>query len=425
MAAALYLFVPATWYESALWGQVDSVGMLFLLGGLLLLIEGWSEWSVASLLFAIVIKPQYAVGLLIAAPILLRRHLLARGSGPMPQAHGWNARLDAWLDGLFTRRQGFERLVSCAVVGFLTLVLVLLPWDVWIYAPASVSGIPGVGHIAGFLGLLSERASDYPVLTANAFNAWALVGPIPLYSELSRTFIWAFDSLQVIGPVTAVTLGAALLALVTGLVIVVLLLRDGRSTILLSATVLAFAVFALPTRVHERYQFPVFVTFALMVAGTSLWQRRWRWWYLLVGLLAAVNMHAVVTLNKPSFASPGLIGAPLGDLFRSDAAVIAVSVANTLLFGVLLAVWLRSTAWPAFRPVLVRLRGRPTVDAASSAAAIARVRTLVARKDAAAAAEPEPIVPRLVAIAGSPHAWAVGTAARAIPRAARFRTAAR
>jgi hypothetical protein len=358
VAAALYLFVPATWYESAVWGQVDSVGMLFLLGGLLLLIEGWSEWSVALLLFAIIIKPQYAVGLIVAAPILLRRHLIVRGSGPVPVTHGWNARLDGWLDGLFTRRQGFERLVSCAVVGTLTFVVALLPFDIWLYAPDSLAGIPGVSYIAGFLGLLSARAGDYPFLTANAFNAWALVGPIPLFSELSRTFIWAYDSLALIGPIRAVTVGAALLALVGGLVTLVLLLRDGRAAILASATVLAFAIFALPTRVHERYQFPVFVTFALLVAGRSLSERRWRWWYFLVGLLAAVNLHAVVTLNQPDFASPGLIGAPLGDLFRTDAAVIAVSVGNTLLFAALLLAWLRTMAWPTLRSAAMDLLGR-------------------------------------------------------------------
>jgi 4-amino-4-deoxy-L-arabinose transferase-like glycosyltransferase len=358
VAAALYLFVPATWYESAVWGQVDSVGMLFLLGGLLLLIEGWSEWSVALLMFAIVIKPQFAVGLLVAAPVLLRRHLFVRGSGPVPLAHGWNARLDGWLGGLFTRRQGFVRLLSCAVVGALAIVLALLPFDIWINAPESLAGIPVVSHVAGFVGLLSARAGDYPVLTANAFNAWALVGPFPLFSELSRTFVWAYDSLTVIGPLNAATLGAALMAVVGGLVVMVLLLRDGRATILASATVLAFAVFALPTRVHERYQFPVFVTFALLIAGGSLSERRWRWWYLLVGLLAAVNLHAVVTLNQPTFASPGLIGAPLGDLFRSDAAVIVVSVANTLLFAALLAVWLRSMAWPILKTAVLRPSGR-------------------------------------------------------------------
>jgi hypothetical protein len=94
------------------------------------------------------------------------------------------------------------------VVGTLTFVVALLPFDIWLYAPDSLAGIPGVSYIAGFLGLVSARAGDYPFLTANAFNAWALVGPIPLFSELSRTFIWAYDSLTLVGPLHAATLGA-------------------------------------------------------------------------------------------------------------------------------------------------------------------------------------------------------------------------
>src|SRR5450756_2644149 len=47
LAAALYLFIPVTWYDSALWGQVDAVGTLVMLAALLLLVEGWSEPAAA------------------------------------------------------------------------------------------------------------------------------------------------------------------------------------------------------------------------------------------------------------------------------------------------------------------------------------------------------------------------------------------
>ena len=43
LAAALFLFIPVTWYDSALWGQVDAVAALFMLAALVLLIDGWSE----------------------------------------------------------------------------------------------------------------------------------------------------------------------------------------------------------------------------------------------------------------------------------------------------------------------------------------------------------------------------------------------
>lgn len=37
VAAALYLFIPVTWYDSAIWGQVEAVGTLAMLAALVLL----------------------------------------------------------------------------------------------------------------------------------------------------------------------------------------------------------------------------------------------------------------------------------------------------------------------------------------------------------------------------------------------------
>ena len=38
LAAAIYLFIPVTWYDSALWGQVDAVGTLVMVAALVLLV---------------------------------------------------------------------------------------------------------------------------------------------------------------------------------------------------------------------------------------------------------------------------------------------------------------------------------------------------------------------------------------------------
>ncbi len=188
-------------------------------------------------------------------------------------------------------------------------------------------------------------ANRYPVLTANAFNGWALVGPTPLSFELSRDFLWTFDSLPVIGSVTAGTVGVILLAAVVILVAVVLLFRDDRTAILIGFTVLALAFFVLPTRVHERYQYPMFAS-AAFFAAVSL---RWRWWYIALGVLGAINLHAVLTLDRPGFASPGLIGAPFGDLARAGRHDHRSSRSATSIgFGLLLAVWL----WDFVRPTL-------------------------------------------------------------------------
>ncbi len=68
VAAALYLIVPVTWYDSALWGQMDAVGALVMLAAVLLLLDGWSEPAAALATFGVLIKPQDALALVIVVP---------------------------------------------------------------------------------------------------------------------------------------------------------------------------------------------------------------------------------------------------------------------------------------------------------------------------------------------------------------------
>ncbi|MEJ7696431.1 MAG: hypothetical protein WKF78_07415 [Candidatus Limnocylindrales bacterium] len=152
---------------------------------MLLLIEGWSEPAVAVGVLATLTKPQYAIGLLVIGAVLLRRHLLARGTGPVPSPPGWVATLDQRIGGWFTRQQGVLRLVSSAVVGFVVGIVAILPFDLPSQAPAGVASIPVLGSIAGLLSVVGSAAAYYAVLTVNAFNAWAFVGPEPLTGGIS------------------------------------------------------------------------------------------------------------------------------------------------------------------------------------------------------------------------------------------------
>ncbi len=126
IAAALYLFIPVTWYDSALWGQVDAVGTLVMLGALVLLVEGWSEAAAAMGALSLLVKPQDAIVLVVIAPVLVRRHLLRPGSGPMPALGARLAALDRALGGLL-REQGPVRLGTSAVAAALAVILPLLP----------------------------------------------------------------------------------------------------------------------------------------------------------------------------------------------------------------------------------------------------------------------------------------------------------
>jgi hypothetical protein len=388
LAAAVYLFVPVTWYDSALWGQVDAVGALVMLAALVLLIEGWSEPAAALAAFGVLVKPQDAILLVVVVPILLRRHLFRVGSGPRVQlGRSWGD-LNRRLGGLL-QRQGPVRLATSAVAAAVVGITPLIPFDIGRWAPASLAEVPVVGHVAGLVALFVSVGGQFSVLTANAYNAWALVGPDPLSAAIGVSGAsWTPDSLILPGGLSAVTVGALLLVAVGLAVAGGLLARDDRLAILLGFSLVVFAFYAVPTRVHERYLFPFFASGALLAAGawpTVSGLVSGAAGYLGVGFLNAVNLHSVLAAplsigggfgmggggaagSGPGGGPQGLIrggalggpggpggaggpgfgggsGAssislPFADVARSEAVVVAVAVGQTAVLVALAAAWL-------------------------------------------------------------------------------------
>jgi hypothetical protein len=308
LAAGLYLFIPVTWYDSALWGQVDAVGAFVALGAALLLLGGWSELALAAAVVATLVKPQDAIVLAIVLPVLLRRHLLRIGSGPVPTFGTLLATLDRHLGGALdsvVRDQGPRRLVTSAVLAFVVGLIVLAPFDIQSFAPASLVDLPVIGPVAGLVRLFVQVGGEFSVLTANAYNAWALIGSTPLASAIGAGGgSWTADSTVVLGGLSAVTIGAGLLASIGLLVSGGLLIRDGRLPILLGLAVLAFAFYAVPTRVHERYLVPFFAVGAILAAGSLARAAS----FVAAAFLNAINLHAVL-------AAPLQIGRGLGGGF--------------------------------------------------------------------------------------------------------------
>ena len=73
--AAIYLFIPVTWYDSALWGQVDAIGVLVGTLALIWLIDRRPELAAGAAMAAALLKAQFALFLPIVAIVLLRRNL--------------------------------------------------------------------------------------------------------------------------------------------------------------------------------------------------------------------------------------------------------------------------------------------------------------------------------------------------------------
>ena len=181
--------------------------------------------------------------------------------------------------------------MSSVVLAVLVAAAVTLPFDLGRFAPSSLAGVPVIGQAAGLLGLFGRLGSEYSVLTANAFNPWALVGEPSLATAVATgSGSWLPDSLPVIGSIPAVLVGGVLLGGIGALVAAGLLVRDGPVPILLGFAVLALAFFVAPTRVHERYLFPFFAAGSVLAAPGIATAAALAG----VALLNAANLHAVL-----------------------------------------------------------------------------------------------------------------------------------
>ena len=126
-AAALYVFNPVTFYDSALWGQTDAAGALVLLLGVAALVRGNSEGAAALGVARgagqapVRCRPRSRS----SAVVLLQRHLLRPGSGPRSTARGARRGCGAGWPG----EQGPAALVtSLAGRGSVTFHVVALPF---------------------------------------------------------------------------------------------------------------------------------------------------------------------------------------------------------------------------------------------------------------------------------------------------------
>ncbi len=307
--AALYLFNPVPWYDSALWGQVDALGALVVLGAILALVDGWSEAAAALAVLAALVKPQFGLVLSpIVGVMLLRRHLFVPGSGPVPRVR--SARLASW----FVDEQGPWRIISSIAAGLAVLFVVIVPFRL---------------DIVGLLRLVLTTAGEYHYLTVNAYNGWALVAD-PGGVSLARAGTWSDDLVPLLGPLPGFVIGATLL--LVGIVVGVLQVawRDSRRSILLAAAFLSLAFFVLPTRVHERYLFPIFVLLPLL-AMTS---RRWLVATVVLAAASFMNLHGILTL--PEYATPNIANLLGGPAFRSETGVILSATGHLAVFLVAL-----------------------------------------------------------------------------------------
>jgi Gpi18-like mannosyltransferase len=321
VAAATMALGPMIWLDSAVWGQVDSIGTAALLLSLSALIRGKTVRGAILAALAAVLKPQFGILIPIVAVLAFVRARSAR---------------DPWA------------FVVTGLAGAATIALAALPFGLT---------LPDV------LAKVAEAAGGYPYLSVNAWNPWALI-EVGGRAVVDATG-WASDiaPLPLIG-IPGVAIGSAAIASAV-LVAMRYVRRDVAIRTVTAVAILAIAFFVLPTRVHERYLFPAIpLTIALAAARPA-----WRWIAVVTSVAFFANSWGVLTISY--FHNPGLpnLGA-FTEVLHTPAAITTVSIAITATLAA--AIWLTwSSEKTATSP---RPTGslRKRVDAVPKRAVIAR-----------------------------------------------------
>mgnify|MGYP001599712601 CR=1 FL=1 len=217
-AAALYLFNPAVFANSTLWGQIDGITVFL---------------ALSSIFFAKHLP-------------LLSAAALGAGALVKPQA-GFIAPIVAVL---LWKTYGLKKTIGYAIFSLLIFLGGFVPF---------AHGVPFILRIGEFISFVVERlgatANQYPYSSINAFNFWALI-----------TGLWKPDGggLQIGGIVVAVT--------VLSLLLRYWWVRQEKSkTTIWLVTALWFVVsFLFLTRMHERHLLPTFAPLAIAAAQFPL-----------------------------------------------------------------------------------------------------------------------------------------------------------
>ncbi len=433
IGAALVVVNPVSWFDSVLWGQVDSFGVVFLLLGVRELWRDRPERAAIYTVIAALIKPQLAILVPIVAVVTIRRALWpvertealepvptsAAVPGPLDRFRGWERRTGSPI-----------RILTTGLAGFLTAVVLCFPFGLSVLEPGRNGGL----FHSGLIDQIFKTAGGYPYASVNAYNPWALASVDGV--GVAANGQWACDTLipnpaaggtfcpdaVMIGPFEAVLVGAVLLAAAFLIVSLVVARRPTPLAILTGVTILAIAFFILPTRVHERYLFPLIAVGAIL-AGISI---RWRITYVVLSLTTFLNMYVVLTTLYPN--NPGIddwLGIGAGVRGTSGVTLVALAALAASLWAF---AQLRPAAHDALERELLQradaIPGREPVGAPSDEIAASGAPGDVRRgaTDGAAYARAAAVPGTARAAVGSAAARRLPTATPAPPRRASFPT---
>jgi dolichyl-phosphate-mannose-protein mannosyltransferase len=270
LASGLYALNPVVIFDSAVWGQFDGIYTFFLVLSVYLILESKPKWATAVFMLAVLTKPQ-SIAL---APLII--FLVFR-------MYNWN----------------WKKLITPILAAAATIFAVILPFE-W-------------NNPVTFLFNIYFGAYNNPVYQITSFNAFNIWG-FNMYA--SDTQGLPFLNFNILGWIMFGTLAAFTLYFIHK--------RSSASPelyVIFAAFVLLFGFFMLPTRIHERYMFPVISMLALMFPFI----KKTRPLYLVLTTTCLVNQaYVLYWLNVSYVASGGQWSQNL----NGDPVVLTVSLIN-------------------------------------------------------------------------------------------------
>ncbi len=249
LAAFVYFAMPPVLFDSAYWGQPDSIHTFFVLMALFWALDGHAARTGVAIALACLMKPLgFPFAPLVGLALLLRA--------------GW-------------RRTA---LAACAALG--AGLLLFLPYIL------SGAGPLVWERFTGHFGLM-------PFTSVNAHNLWWLLGS------------WRSAAEPILGPLTPTAIGLALFAAACAVVLLAAWRASRKSPAeepwILAGAAIAFSFFFFSTHMHENHLFAI-LPFAVILSGRD---RSWRAWAWGIALAALLNMAIHdQSLGKILFGNP-------------------------------------------------------------------------------------------------------------------------
>lgn len=229
----MFLFNPAVWYNSSVWGQYDSVINFFALLSFYLLLNKKLNWSVLAFSMSLYTKASLAIFLPIYAIVAFKKYSLKE----------------------IAKSVG----ISAVVIGLITLPFSRGEPFSWLY------------------NLYTKKVfvQQLHVITANAFNVWAFLTGIHERPDSLMFSVFQYK-----------TWGTLLYVVSYIPVLYLIFKKQDKKTIFWSLSIIAFSTFMLLTNMHERYIYPLFPVFTILAATN----KKLRFAYWTISILSLINL---------------------------------------------------------------------------------------------------------------------------------------